>query len=176
MLIFQITLFCVFGRFLHAPRGAPRFPLLIYFTLCSSGLMMSTYWWERSIVGATMDKLWEELRTHFHGGKLGVFHSWHCSLRWSHPLGSKGQHFKFITVAPGGETGCVLQGISACHEKCSLDICKELNGLMSLPWAWLRKWLFSKKIRSEYCSMGCFLYLLPWIIYQKAFSNSEQHK
>lgn len=108
--------------------------------------------------------------------ELGVFHSWHWSLRCSHQLSSQRQHFKCITVAPGGETGCVLQGISACHEKCSLGIRNELNGLMSLPWAWLRKWLFSKKIRSEYCGMGCFLYLPPWIIDQKAFSNSEQHK
>lgn len=116
------------------------------------------YWWERNITGAAMEKFWEELCTHFYGGPLNSGFSipdW--SLRWSHQLISKKQHFKFITVAPGGETGCVLQGISACHEKCSLGICKELNGLMSLPWAWLGKWLFSKKIRSEYCSMGCFL-------------------
>lgn len=37
--------------------------------------MMSTYWWERSIVGATMDQFWKELRTHFHGGPLDLVFS-----------------------------------------------------------------------------------------------------
>lgn len=34
--------------------------------------MMSTYWWERSIMGAAVEKFWEELCTHFRGGRLNL--------------------------------------------------------------------------------------------------------
>lgn len=41
---------------------------------------------------------------------------------------------------------------------------------------WTQEMVFLNRIRSEYYGLWCFLYLPPWIIYQKAFSNSELHK